>query len=169
MSKRPLNPKVGLYVFLTFALLMLCQGLYDAYGCVRSSAWPHTNGTITKSSMFRARKKGWTPIVEYSYSVGEQHMTSRRIRYGAFSSRATKREVVARFKENTVVSVYYDPDNPTKSVLIPGPHSGLWTYPLLALAFSGAGCFFGLLLPKISRYVSDDTNKTAEPPGGGYR
>ena len=110
---------------LVFAPYITIPKLHQAY---TSTSWPTANGRITES------KVGWTmggsrgmnrPIpyhhLRYDYEVDGQPYCGTRIQF--FSEvvlTVDADKIVPRYPSGSEVTVYYSPDNPSKSVLVPG-------------------------------------------------
>ena len=124
-----------------------------------STSWPTTNGRITES------KVGWTMVgargtsrpvpyhhLRYDYEVDGQPYCGT-LRQFFCDSGVDKN--VARYPPGSEVTVYYSPDNPSKSVLIPGIYttspSG-WIVPSIYLlsALSPAFVLFVIMVILIS-------------------
>ena len=60
----------------------------------------------------------YEPVVEYSYTVGQQTYTSRRIAYGANSfGRGQAQKMIERYLVGSAVTARYNPANPAEAVL----------------------------------------------------
>lgn len=86
-----------------------------------SKAWPSTLGTITKSDVWRPKSTSshyvWS--VEYTYRVDDKQYRGNR----AALYTPLYQEIEAWQKgraENDETQVFYDPEKPEESVLIPG-------------------------------------------------
>jgi hypothetical protein len=76
------------------------------------------------------------PKASYSYRVGDNTYTGTRIRLGDFSDIGTRKYEDARaeidhFKVGAVTAVFYDPANPSSSVLEPHVLDMFGAYPTL--------------------------------------
>ena len=142
-------------LLLVFAPFITIPKLYQAY---TSAGWPTTNGRITES------KVGWTmggsrgqnrPIpyhhLRYGYEVDGQPYRGIRRQFfsevGLLNSGVDKH--VARYRPGSEVTVYYSPEHPSKSVLIPGIYttspSG-WTVPSIYILFAALSSAFVLFV-----------------------
>ncbi len=115
----------------SFALFMLFaagQSVTDLVNDMESSAWPTTSGRIISSKIEQSEESGDTyfaPSLEYEYVVDERNYRSKRIRFGDFvpalpGTTAEAEEVSLRYTSGKSVQVYFDPDDPSLSVLEPG-------------------------------------------------
>ncbi len=118
---------IGTIVFLTVAL----GCFYSAWESYRASAvtlsWPQTDGTVVGStSDYRVPRDGatyYTVTISYKYNIeGKEYENSRwGMRSGL--SAATKEEtqqLLNKYRPGTSIEVFYDPANPSHSVLLPG-------------------------------------------------
>lgn len=125
-----------------FAILFIGPGLFFAWKGVEahqrgtaSLAWPTAKGTIKDANLYHQRK-GSDFEVCFVYSVMGREFTGRRAAYSSMSS--DHQSWVDRFKPGASVDVYYNPEDPADSVLIPGQQKS-------ALIITGYSLFFAVL------------------------
>lgn len=90
--------------------------------------WPTTTGLITSSKIESWTESGDTDFassVEYEYVVDNRKYSSNRIRFGGFllalpGNKAEAEEALRLYASGNSVQVYFDPDEPSLSVLEPG-------------------------------------------------
>ncbi len=95
-----------------------------------SVTWPTVAGTVLSSRVEGHNKAAatsngqvstvWSPLVEYSYRVGERTYHGSRIAYGqemAAARRDLAEAVIVRYPEGAAVTVHYDPSNPAHATL----------------------------------------------------
>lgn len=92
---------------------------------LRAESFPTTEGRITKSHLkeMRGAKNSRTHILEleYSYRVAGQAFTGTRIHYAAIATNSNLwKRLQAEYPVGGTVEVYYDPDDPSESLLKPG-------------------------------------------------
>jgi len=109
--------------------------LWTAWGSVE---WPKASGTIVSATVEKHPElynfANYTPEVTYHYSVAETLYTGTRLRFGSFATASLWAEdQLAHYRPGTNVTVYYDVDKPSRSVLEPGAK-----WPLYALLLPGA-------------------------------
>jgi hypothetical protein len=100
--------------------------------------WTKTSGIVTRNeTVTDAETK---PVIQYSYLANGQHYSGTRIRTGRvyLLTRGMQREVLKDFPLHSVVDVFYDPLNPSHSVLKPGGNARS-----LPTAIGGGLLFFG--------------------------
>lgn len=86
----------------------------------QASNWPSTMGMVTSSMVERRSSSdgySYYPVVNYSYQVMGQPFQGSRIVPGPVVGGSGAQKVVARYPAGAQVMVYYDPDNPSDSVL----------------------------------------------------
>lgn len=83
-----------------------------------SRLWPSTTGTIINSDIHLSRDSDGSTQedarIVYSYNVGGKAFNSSRI---GFITVGTASQLVRRYPVGQQVEVYYDPANPSSSVL----------------------------------------------------
>ena len=109
-----------------------------------SAAWPTAEGRVTKSEVTLSTDAegadSYSPEVTYTYTVDSTSHTNDTIKFGenAYGSRKKAEGIAANYPVGRNVTVYYDPEQPGRSVLEPGVSAG--SYIVL-----GIGVFFILL------------------------
>jgi hypothetical protein len=125
--------KLRVFIYLFFAVILglpsvwLSLDLYHYAQGSQSSDWPSTDGTILSSRVTSVSEKGhsrYTPRVDYSFTVSGKEFESNRITFRTLSaSREDALHIANRFLKGETVQVYYNPNDPSKSVLMPGSGS----------------------------------------------
>jgi hypothetical protein len=130
------------------ASISVISNLADARA---ASRWPTAPGTVLSSRAESRRiltQTGgsqtttvWSPLVEYSYRVGERSYHGSRVAFGpeVAGGRDLAEQTVQRYPEGATVSVHYDPSNPAHATL-----ETVMAFRWVALAFPLA--FFALAL-----------------------
>lgn len=149
---------VAILLFLPLSLFLLWAGLawvagWALWEIVKGRAsrhWPHTEGLILSSSMeqhstqlvsgvsrapLANRLEYQVPKVSYSYTVNGLKHVGHRALYCALGS--DPRFDPETFAEGETVRVYYNPNTPRESVLVPG-------VPLFQLVLFVLVCLFCL-------------------------
>ncbi|MGD2026376.1 MAG: DUF3592 domain-containing protein [Anaerolineales bacterium] len=96
-----------------------------------SQNWPSVSGLITNISIEENvdtddegfTSTTYTPKVEYQYEVGAESFTSKRISFGAergYGRRKKAEEALIPYPVNSQASVFYNPSDPSESVLVQG-------------------------------------------------
>jgi hypothetical protein len=127
---------VGL-IFAAVGVVMLLVGRRERAQAKAASAWPTVGGTVTSSRIDHQtrtqRRQGrtytrttYTPVVEYTYSVGSQALRGTRIFPGATMSYdlGTAQGIVNRYQAGQPATVHYDPAEPGNAVLETSARSG---------------------------------------------
>lgn len=151
-------------LFFAIGLGLIGVGAKVTLDARASQTWPSSSGEVLHSKVesrqeTRSRRtpRGvrhprtvtlHRPLVQYRYQVeGTPHIGTRISFYDAASDRAElARAVVARYPRGTAVTVFYDPLDPTRSVLEPGEAEWLPIPTLIGLAFVGVSAVASLLV-----------------------
>lgn len=141
----------------TFPILFLFAGsiiliigsskLWDAH---KSSTWESTPGIITSSKIEDELTSDSTVVfharINYAYEVNGKKYDGTRISFGDFSSSSSERpfEITQRYSLGKKVDVYFNPENPKDSLLLPGiqPQTYFTTYFALVFLLFGALILF---------------------------
>src|SRR5262245_13310882 len=107
---------------------------------VRALGYPTADGVVTASEVeieHDSDGSTYTPQVAYLYSVARQELTGHRLQYqwSSFGPREARR-IVAQYPPGTAVKVYYNPRDPSDSLLLPGLDSGHALIVLFMLPFN---------------------------------
>jgi hypothetical protein len=95
-----------------------------------SSSWPTAEGLVTNSEVSHSSDAEggdtYSPEVTYTYTVRDSLYENNTIKFGenAYDSRRTADRIAASYPSGKTVTVYYDPENPDRSVLEPGVSAG---------------------------------------------
>lgn len=95
-----------------------------------SASWPTAQGEVIKSEVTRNTDgeghTSYSPEVTYTYFADNQSRKSYTIKFGenSYGNKRTADEIAAKYPIGKSVTVFYDPQNPEKSVLEPGVSSG---------------------------------------------
>jgi hypothetical protein len=124
----------------------------DVSTAAKSKGWPSVQGEIlsSKIGVRQRRNEGVNkdvsfPEVVYSYTVDDKRHEGSRIRFhhsgrDAFLRRSQVEELIAGYPVGKTVPVYYDPGDPSESVLEPGAQhierTTGWFYVLFVVAGS---------------------------------
>jgi len=143
-----------LLFFLFPGVAVLCSGVvFYAMSCSTTS-WPHVQGTIIESR-YESYVAGegqtgtlrYSAIIKYKYFVSNKTYTGNRLytfKIGTSNENSIK-ALCEQYKVDTDVTVYFDPNHPEKSVLIPGTPKGTWTFiyiGMTAILIGAGGTFF---------------------------
>lgn len=133
-------------VMAAYAFPRLVQGFEER-------SWPTVRGTVTESTVVGDRS--FVPRIAYAYRVdGERYESSGDRNVPLFGNKRRTREVAekeaAGFPEGSAVTVYYNPDNPAESTIMPEPRWNDYFQSGLAVFLFGAGLFL-VLWPRARR------------------
>ena len=142
---------VFILVFVTVGLGIAAFGARSVVQARASSTWPRVSGEITHSEVVQSSDSegvSYSPLVRYDYAVGDQPFTSERICFGLARMSAGlrfARTYSERYRIGSVVNVYYDPTQPSSSVLEPGISKQAFLPMAFGLGFALFGGWFALL------------------------
>ncbi len=90
---------------------------------VETKVSSHTSTTSSGSGRRRAtsRTTSYVPWVLYRYSVSGLELENDKVQtMTSYDTRAEAKQVIEQYPVDSTVTVYYKPDDPDKSVLVPG-------------------------------------------------
>ena len=121
-----------------------------------SATWPTAEGVITASEVTESRDgeghDSYSPEVAYQYTAGNQEHESYTIKFGenSYDNRGRAEAIAATYPVGQPVTVYYDPEEPGRSVLEPGVSGGSYIvlgvgllFVVLSLILGPLAWFFG--------------------------
>lgn len=125
-----------------FGLIFTIAGISIAIGMVRdnfdaisSVNWVRVDGEIITANLIRGSRGGYRADFFYVYSVNQKKIVNSRI---TFSRSVSATKMIEKYPLFSVINVYYDPDNPEKSVVEPG-FDGSWFDCLIPLIMALLG------------------------------
>jgi hypothetical protein len=169
------NPTSLVRVFKLMAVFLIFMGLiftllggYETYQGVRTKGWPAAEGVIRSSKIESRRKNNtiksggsktvYSIEVQYTYMVGDLMHRGNNLGYGdkSFNSRHDANQAQKPWLKGKKVKVFYDPQDPKKSVLKTGMGMS-W----LAVAFGMVFTFLGLYLLRIGKKPAGAPKETS--------
>jgi len=144
--------RVFLVLFVLIGALTVFFGWRAVARGKASVGWPHVNGTVTRSTVDMSPEYS-TAEVGFQYSVAGTTYSGNRIQFGYSGSEHSSeaKEIWDRFRLGNAVPVYYDPQDPAISVLVPGSPADPWFVPELGAVFIIVGCLVFLAFTKSLR------------------
>ncbi len=125
-------------------LFFLFIGLQQASKGKESREWPHVTGEVLVSKVEKYSKV-YMPEIEYKYDVNDQSYRNDTINFGnsieQSKSLSYSRNITKKFPKGERIKVYYDPESPEVSVLIPGGNTTNW----YIVGFGALLCFWPLI------------------------
>jgi hypothetical protein len=112
---------VSLFSVVLGVFLFWC--IHNLIRNIRAKRWPTANGVVDHSATPDAMRRKYTIILDYRYTVEGTDFRSDRLRFGSQFQTYPKRIanlVRDRYCPGSKVSVYYNPENPSQAVLMPG-------------------------------------------------
>ena len=106
-------------------------GFHQLYYSTASLSWSSCEGTVVqaKCELHHGRQGSlYRPSIHYDYTIDDNQYTGYKYQYGEFgsSSQSWAKNIIAEHPVGSIIKVYYSPISPEDSVLIPGPHWGIW-------------------------------------------
>ncbi len=106
--------------------------------------WPVVEGIVTRSEI--TGERAISPTIEYSYAVnGTTYRTQTHVHAPMFGGKRKKLDVaetlVEKYPVGRKLNVHYNPGQPSRSTLTPGPTWDMYTKPAFGLVLFGAGLF----------------------------
>jgi len=151
MSTNVAFPSLFSLVFLMIGGAIISFAIRMAAKARQSLSWPSIEGEISHSAVLyqtnttdRTAAPTWKADIAYRYKVGGRNYSSSRISILDFASSSTSRaeNIVSRYPDKSTVQVYYNPTDPSDSVLEPGSAGGVNVAYLVGGLFAAAGLFF---------------------------
>lgn len=169
---KQLTPRQALFIMPIFAivgiLLAVLWGIPTARNATKSQQWPSVEGSITLSEMGTNYDSDddsvtYSAKVLYTYSAGGTERTGSTVAFGDYGSSDPTHAggIVNRYPAGSKVLVYYDPNNPSNSVLEPGATWSSFVGVIAGIVFLAIG-IFGFVISL--RKVRNKTATTPEPP-----
>ncbi len=161
MVKFPPDPSIAAYFFLLPGLACTWFALRMLWTVVASRSWPTAEARIVRSTVVRVRDDTWyshiyyQPSIAYQYDIDDVTYVGTQLDWGRFGTTREKAQRVADdYPVGKLVTVYYDPWHPHRSVIEPRS----WIMSLLVLAL-GLGFIAGgvLILSVIRQTVGGAT------------
>ena len=128
-------------VFVVAGLVLLWAGTAEWRRARASASWSTAPGVVEKSYVTIHRRTRHVHIV-YSYEVQATSYRSNRVAFGSYSPAAGRRWL-RQYPVGASVAVYFDPRDPSTSVLEPRPVEGNWVMPSFGALFLAAGLLMG--------------------------
>jgi hypothetical protein len=132
----PVSPGVAKLITLligTILLAFVVRGIHILRMALASRDWKLTEGLLLDVHMEERRGRDsdgrddpnldtFLPVVRYSYTVGRKKFESARLWYrtDALGDYSEALRAIRDIRAGKPVDVYYDPAEPSRSVLIPG-------------------------------------------------
>lgn len=153
--KRDSNTKSGLFfgflIFLGLGVFMIYFWMNSMKEIKASKSWPSVEGKVISSTIEIKQQESngkminiFYPKVRYGYFVSGSQLFNDRISFGDYGSnkRKSARKICNKYPADLSVTVFYNPQNPSISVL--ERKGGLGN--LVALAVGILFCLGGVLL-----------------------
>jgi hypothetical protein len=132
----PTSKTLFLAVFILTGFAYSCTGLWSGFAAYQSTSWPYLQGQILEAGCREAAEETRARYVKYVYSVdAKQYMNNRE----AFGGTISSPDCYVDYRTGQSVRVFYNPANPSDSVLEPGNYRPSLFKILLGAVFTGVG------------------------------
>jgi hypothetical protein len=164
MWKRSVSSYVLVFASLVFLTLGVASA-FEAGGLLREwrrlSGYAQTTGTVRATDVqVQGKYAEFIPVASYDYSVGGRSYTGNRIELTPIRthSLSAAQGVMGHL---TMVTVWYDPSAPARSVLLKSNSGGLGDVVMMPVAMLGLGTFLGVISIVAFRPAGVTQNKAA--------
>lgn len=171
MKKKSLWSFIIVFFFLG-GIIFVLAGIDIYQKEVATESWPQTQGVVISSDISSRSSEDSTmyeAVINYQYKVNGINYTSNGVSYGDISSsdRNHAQNIVDKYYVGKIVTVYYNPINPSDAVLEPGP---TWfTYILLLIGslplFISLTMLYFFIIRKKLKNIELTLEKTDFSPG----
>ena len=107
-------------IFPVVGLVVIGIGLLELYCGSKSYSWSSCEGIVRQAKVKYGSKGASSPLIRYDYTINGSLYSGEKYRYGGIHSKHSSEKIVAEHPVGSAVKVYYDPNSPVKSVLVPG-------------------------------------------------
>jgi hypothetical protein len=144
-------PTLVSLIFVIIGWLLARFALKMTAKAQQSRLWPSTEGEISHAATLYETSRSpsgglsatYKADIAYRYQVNGKDYSSSTISLLDVSSTAGQAQsIVDRYPDKSKVQVFYNPDDPSDSVLEPGTSTGLVLLYVVSAMFSVAGLFF---------------------------
>jgi len=148
-----------IFVFFVGGVAAIIFGIRNRKKGTESQNWPKVIGKISRAEVLEEldtdeegfTSKSYKPEIEYQYGVGDEEFTSTKVSFGGtrtYSSNKKAEEALTNYPLNGSVSVFYNPQDPSESVLVQGTKGtmGLIIVGIVFLAVSIITSCVGLII-----------------------
>jgi len=134
-------------------LTLIVFGVRELLEGLRTRAWPRAPGAITVSRLEEGPRDRWfirqyRSVLSYAFDAGGKTWTGHRITVDSnghdLSYLGSARARIDRYPVGAQVDVYFDPSDPSKTVLEPGVPSQLVFALLFGVCFASVGAWLFL-------------------------
>ncbi|CAN5429313.1 hypothetical protein BH10PLA2_BH10PLA2_33050 [soil metagenome] len=137
--------------FLLVGAVALLLGGRNAWLAQECLTWPSISGVIVASEI-EAHDEMTAAKIRYEYVVEGKILEGRAVSFGDVGSSDSShaQAIVKKYPVGTQVSIFYEPSNPTRSVLEPGLNLGLLLVPAVGAIFLIVGSVLAFIIPRLA-------------------
>jgi hypothetical protein len=147
-----LFPSLFSLVFVLIGAVILRYAMRTAEKARQSESWPSTEGEIAHSAILyrtdttttNGDVASYKADIAYRYKVRGANYSSSKVALLDLSTSSSGRAqtIVQRYPDKSKVQVYYNPADPSESILEPGSTGGINVLYLIGGIFATAGVLF---------------------------
>jgi hypothetical protein len=141
--------------FIFFGVAISTFFFYRIYQAFASTRWPSVVGELDSAELKEVVYRGnaphggpdeasaWVVNFQYHYTVADKKYDGKRVTYsdGINKTMRALRKLRNKYQGKSTIQVYYNPNNPRQSVLVPGPTLFSFTPLITCVLFVLAGLF----------------------------
>jgi hypothetical protein len=148
---------VAVFFSVWYAFLFVLNNTYQE--AEQANHWPTVMGAIFESRVqsrtsSSATGTGFDPIIRYQYRVQrQQYVNNTWQKIGNSPTRHEAQEIVDRYPQGKRTTVYYDPEDPENSLLVPGNTSET-SWVLWLFTYVPVGVFVLALIVSVKKRIS---------------
>jgi hypothetical protein len=131
------NQKIARRVAAVLILLMSLALVHDRSGLLLAGRdsldWPSVEGTVltARAEALAGTRvgSGWRVHVNYVYEVDQMRFSGERLRFSqriGDMTQADAQRAMSEFEPDSAIMIRYDPEQPARSVILPGPDRQAW-------------------------------------------
>lgn len=111
---------------MALSLYLLKHAMHSLKVSEASKSWPQTKGHMKKSEAVRYQSTSsrWNFTADYEYSVEGKVFQGHTVALYTIIHKEEAQALAERYPSNKDITVYYNPEAPEESVLIPGSREG---------------------------------------------
>jgi hypothetical protein len=155
LLKFPPEPSIAAFFFLVPGLACTLFALRSLWTVVASRSWPTVEASVVRSTVTRFRgdsmsggNRFYQPSIAYQYEIDGVTYVGTRLDWGRFgTTREEAQRVADGYPFGQLVTAYYDPSRPHRSVIEPRG----WTTSIFLLVFGLGFVVGGVLMVTVMR------------------
>lgn len=146
-----LGPWIGVWFALGFPGLIAAAMAAKQLEAKRASKWTKASGRVIRSRLKEVTRDGkptQAADIEYEFTIGFNRYRGNRANLAEIVNGEEAKALVKKYPEGASVPVYYDPAEPSRSVIdraLPSFFAAAWAFIAVLVAIIAAGAWWFLL------------------------